>query len=130
MGSMVRGHRVFALVNFCFQRILGAVTQGSLMHYERLTLLMGLWCGGAMAQDCNALKGDEKATCNAVQQNNPRFCEDAKDPDKRLLCMAKVQPNSYTCEKINSSGVRSECLLHVKKVQQAAIYTNQSSKKP
>jgi hypothetical protein len=26
--------------------------------------------------------------------------------------------------------LRSECLLHVKKVQQAAIYTNQSSKKP
>jgi hypothetical protein len=44
--------------------------------------------------------------------------------------MAKVQPNSYTCENIKVSGLRSECLLHVKKVQQAAIYTNQSSKKP
>jgi len=47
-----------------------------------------------------------------------------------MLCMAKVQPNSYTCEKISASGLRAECLLHVKKVQSAAIYTNQSSKKP
>ena len=50
--------------------------------------------------------------------------------DKKMLCMAKVQPNSYTCEKIKVSGLRAECLLHVKKVQAAAIYTNQSSKKP
>ena len=93
-------------------------------------VLASAWCGCVWAQDCSALKGDEYATCNAVQQNNPRFCEDVKVADVRLMCQAKVQPNSYTCEKINSSGLRSECLLHVKKVQQAAIYTNQSSKKP
>ena len=63
-------------------------------------LLASAWFVSGWAQDCNALKGDERATCNAVQQNNPRFCEDVKVSDARLMCQAKVQPNSYTCEKI------------------------------
>jgi hypothetical protein len=36
-------------------------------------VLASAWCGCVWAQDCSALKGDEYATCNAVQQNNPRF---------------------------------------------------------
>ena len=67
-------------------------------------VLASAWCGCVWAQDCSALKGDEYATCNAVQQNNPRFCEDVKVADVRLMCQAKVKPNSYTCEKIKAAG--------------------------
>ena len=99
-----------------------------------------LWCAvflwipiwtWAQTQDCEAIPdNDEKAMCSAMQQKATRFCDVMSTNDKKLLCMAKVQPTSYTCEKIKVSGLRAECLLHVKKVQAAAIYTNQSSKKP
>ena len=94
-----------------------------------------LWCiplwASAQQPDCEALAdNDEKAMCSALQQKATRFCDAMSNNDKKMLCMAKVQPNSYTCEKITASGLRAECLLHVKKVQSAAIYTNQSSKKP
>jgi len=85
----------------------------------------------AQPQDCDTLAdNDEKAMCAATQQKATRFCDAMSNPDKKMLCMAKVQPNSYTCENIKASGLRAECLLHVKKVQSAAIYTNQCSKKP
>ena len=85
----------------------------------------------AQTQDCESIAdSDDKAMCAAVQQKATRFCDAMSNTDKQMLCMAKVQPNSYTCEKIKASSLRSECLLHVKKVQAAAIYTNQSSKKP
>jgi hypothetical protein len=85
----------------------------------------------AQTPDCETLTdSDEKAMCAAIQQKATRFCDTMSSQDKKLLCMAKVQPNSYTCENIKASGIRSECLLHVKKVQTAAIYSNQSSKKP
>jgi hypothetical protein len=85
----------------------------------------------SQTQDCDALlDNDDKAICSALQQKATRFCDAISTQDKKLLCMAKVQPNSYTCENIKATGIRSECLLHVKKVQSAAIYTNPSSKKP
>ncbi|NBX55250.1 MAG: hypothetical protein EBQ82_05750 [Betaproteobacteria bacterium] len=85
----------------------------------------------AQTQDCDTLlDNDEQAICSALQQKATRFCDAISTQDKRLLCMAKVQPNSYTCENIKAAGIRSECLLHVKKVQSAAIYNYPSSKKP
>ena len=79
------------------------------MRYVWAVLASAL-CGDVWARDCNALKGDEYATCNAVEQNNPRFCEDVKVADVRLMCQAKVQPNSYTCEKIKAAScVRIHC---------------------
>lgn len=95
-----------------------------------LLLCMPIWAW-AQVQDCDTLTdNDDKAMCAATQQKATRFCDAMSNADKQMLCMAKVQPNSYTCEKIKASGLRSECLLHVKKVQSAAIYTNPSNKKP
>ena len=85
-------------------------------------------CGGVWAQNCNALKGDEQATCNAVQQNTPRLCEDVKVPDMRFMCLAKVQPNSYTCEKIKAANLRGDCLQMIRKKQSDAIYPNPAPK--
>ena len=95
-----------------------------------LVICLPIWAF-AQPQDCDTLAdSDDKAMCAATQQKATRFCDTMSSSDKKMLCKAKVQPNSYTCEKINSSGLRAECLLHAKKVQQAAIYTNQSSNKP
>jgi hypothetical protein len=95
-----------------------------------LLLYIPFWAF-AQPQDCETLAdNDDKAMCAAIQQKDTRFCDAMSNSDKKMLCMAKVQPNSYTCEKITSPSLRGECLLHVKKVQSAAIYTNQSSKKP
>ena len=91
-------------------------------------LLASAWFVSGWAQDCNALKGDERATCNAVQQNNPRFCEDVKVSDVRLMCQAKVQPNSYTCEKIKATNLRGDCLQMIRKKQYDAIYPNPAPK--
>ena len=93
------------------------------MRYVWAVLASAL-CGGVWARDCNALKGDEYATCNAVEQNNPRFCEDVKVADVRLMCQAKVQPYSYTCEKIKSANLRGDCLQMIRKKQYDAIYPN------
>jgi hypothetical protein len=101
---------------------------------RKICICFFLWLSfGAFAQtqDCESISdNDDKAMCSALQQKATRFCDTMSTPDKKLLCMAKVQPNSYTCENIKASGIRSECLLHVKKVQSAAIYTNPPSKKP
>jgi hypothetical protein len=107
--------------------MLGAASQGNHMRYV-WAVLASAWCGCVWAQDCSALKGDEYATCNAVQQNNPRFCEDIKVADVRLMCQAKVQPNSYTCEKIKAAHLRGECLQMIRKKQYNAIYPNPTPK--
>jgi hypothetical protein len=107
--------------------MLGAASQGNTMRYVG-ALLAGLWCGCVWAQDCSALRDDERATCNAVQQNNPRFCEDVKVADVRLMCQAKVQPNSYTCEKIKAANLRGDCLQMIRKKQYDAIYPNPTPK--
>jgi hypothetical protein len=107
--------------------MLGAASQGNHMRYV-WAVLASAWCGCVWAQDCSALKGDEYATCNAVQQNNPRFCEDISSKDQRLFCMARIQPNSYTCEKITSSSTRFDCLSYVKNKQFSLIWSFNGSK--
>ena len=42
--------------------------------------------------------------------------------------MARIQPNSYTCEKISSSSTRFDCLSYVKNKQFSLIWSFNSNK--
>jgi hypothetical protein len=44
------------------------------------------------------------------------------------MCQAKVQPNSYTCEKIKAANLRGDCLQMIRKKQYDAIYPNPAPK--
>jgi hypothetical protein len=74
-------------------------------------------------------EGDNKSLCAALDQKASRFCDLIIDHDSRHSCVARIQINSYACNKVKSLQTRAECLSQVRKDQASSIYTYQGGKK-
>jgi hypothetical protein len=76
----------------------------------------------AQASSCESmLDKQQKITCIAIHNKDPKTCNDSPSNDGVHICRAILGGNSNPCEKV-SVGNRPQCLISVRNVQRKAVW--------
>jgi hypothetical protein len=65
-------------------------------------LIVPFWSLAHASKCDNMPEGDNKSLCAALDQKASRFCDFITNQDSRHSCVARVQINSYACDKVKS----------------------------